>query len=436
MSALLDTVLDIAGLPAEEVPPEAGETARLSLYDWLICGLAGREEPLANKLRQLAAEEGGAPVASLFGGGKAPSRAAALVNGATSHALDYDDTHFAHVGHLSVGIYPAALAAGEETGASARDVTTAFLLGSETAIRVGVVLGAGHYNRGFHQTATAGAFGATVAAGRLFGLTRPEMRAALGLCATRASGLKSQFGTMGKPYNAGIAASNGIECAKLAKLGMTSCDDGLMGDQGFVATHCDAPGTERAPADRFLFGDISYKFHACCHGTHAMIEALLEALSGSEAPMESVTSVTLYTNPRWLKVCDIKAPGTGLEVKFSYAWLAGMVIEGRNTGAFETYSDDLAADPGLAAFAAKVEVIGDAGLTDMQAEGEITFADGRKLPFSHDLARRPSLEALTAKLRAKAEAVLGAGAVRIEPVFEKLAGMSAMDLGAIVRENG
>lgn len=68
------------------------------------------------------------------------------------------------------------------------------------------------------------------------------MRAAIGLCATRASGLKSQFGTMGKPYNAGIAASNGVECAALAQLGFTSADDGLTGPQGFVPTHTPDPG--------------------------------------------------------------------------------------------------------------------------------------------------------------------------------------------------
>lgn len=433
MSNLMDTVLDIAELPTKAFTPDAMAAARLSLFDWLICGLAGVEEPLADKLRQMVSGEGGVPAASILGGNKVPARAAALVNGATSHALDYDDTHFAHVGHLSVGIYPAALAAGEEVEASAEDVVAAFLLGSEAAIRIGMVLGSVHYNRGFHQTATAGAFGAAVAAGRLYDLTRFQMRAALGLCATRASGLKSQFGTMGKPYNAGIAASNGIECAKLAKLGMTSCDDGLMGDQGFIPTHSDDPGSEIAPAGAFLFGDISYKFHACCHGTHAMIEALIEAGPDLEGRMEEITSLTLRTNPRWLKVCNIPAPQTGLEVKFSYRWLAGMVLEGRNTGAFETYCDDLSSDPALSAFARKIEVIGDETLTDMQAEGELEFADGRKVAFSHDLARRPAPDVLAMKLRAKAEAVLGDGAHRIAPIMERLPDLSAADLGDIVR---
>ncbi|WP_346911023.1 hypothetical protein [uncultured Roseibium sp.] len=106
---------------------------------------------------------------------------------------------------------------------------------------------------------------------------------------------------------------------------------------------------------------------------------------------------------------------------------------GRNTGAFETYSDDLSSDPALSAFAQKVEVIGDDTLTDMQAEGEIGLADGRKVALSHDLARRPTPDALAMKLRAKAEAVLGDGAVRISPILERLSGLSAADLGDIVR---
>lgn len=82
---------------------------RLSLVDWLAVGIAGRNEPVARLTRAMVLDEGGAGQASLFGGGKAPLRSAALVNGAASHALDYDDTHFAHIGHPSVAVIPAAL---------------------------------------------------------------------------------------------------------------------------------------------------------------------------------------------------------------------------------------------------------------------------------------------------------------------------------------
>ena len=116
MTTLL-RILDLAALPAATIPAPARAMARFSLFDWLACGSAGVGEPLARILRDMMAGEGGRPVASIFGGTAAPARAAALVNGATSHALDYDDTHFGHVGHPSVAIYPAALAVAEEIDA-------------------------------------------------------------------------------------------------------------------------------------------------------------------------------------------------------------------------------------------------------------------------------------------------------------------------------
>lgn len=434
---MIDKLLDLAALPAAALPDSARQMARFSLFDWLVCGLAGVGEPVSAILRAQALEEGGAMRATLFGGGQVPARAAALVNGTVSHALDYDDTHFAHIGHLSVGILPAALAVGEETGAGAEAVADAFLIGAEAAIRIGLTLGPQHYNRGFHQTATAGAFGAAIAAGRLYGLTRPRMRAAIGLCATRASGLKSQFGTMGKPFNAGIAAANGVESAALARAGMTSADDGLMGPQGFVATHSNAPVLagvwDALPPATFLFEDIKYKLHACCHGTHAMIEALMAHLRHSPQDASQVASLVLRTSPRWLSVCDIKAPRTGLEVKFSYAWLAAMVLTGKATSRDDSYTDALAVDPALAALARRVTVLGEPGLSEMQARITLTLADGQSRSLSHDLAARLPPATLETSLRTKARGLLGEG--RAEQVWQavsSLATLRARDLGQII----
>ena len=432
----LARILDLAALPAGSIPVAARALARFSLFDWLVCGSAGVAEPLAGILRGMVADEGGRPIASVFGGASAPARAAALVNGATSHALDFDDTHFAHVGHPSVAIYPAALAVGEAMDAPAAAVADAFLIGAEASVRIGLNLGHAHYYRGFHQTATAGAFGATVAAGRLYGLNRDQMRLAIGLCATRASGLKSQFGTMGKPYNAGIAAANGVECAALARAGFTSADDGLEGPQGFIPTHADAPDAAAAwqnpPPGTFLFEDIKYKLHACCHGTHAMIEALAAVRHARNIAPGQVAAIALRTNPRWLTVCDIKAPRSGLEVKFSYNWLAGMVFAGIQTARDSAYTDALSVDPALASFAARISVSGDAGVTDMQAVGEITLADGQTLQFAHDLAARLPLVELERKLRDKAHGLLGVRAEAIWQVVAGLDGVTARDLGRLL----
>ena len=443
MSDLTEGLIALAGRSADIIPSRAVLFARLSLLDWMTCGIAGRNEPLAQKLRQLAQMEGGTGHSTIICGSAAPARMAALANGATSHALDYDDTHFAHVGHLSVGIYPAALAIAEQQDLSAADMMTAFLLGAEGAIRVGMALGRAHYNLGFHQTATAGAFGATLAAGRLLGLNDVQMRHALGLCGTRASGMTSQFGSMGKPYNAGIAAANGVECATLAHLGFTSADDGLLGHQGFVGAHIPSEartdadagagmqdaGMQDAGMDDYLFPDNKYKLHACCHGLHPMIEALLAAHQMSGVTFDDISAFTLETNPRWLAVCDIKAPRTGLEVKFSYNWLAGMTLRGDNTGDDRLYQDALAGDEELRAFANRITVIGNDALTDLQARGSLTMRDGSSLPIWFDLAEPLAEDVIIAKLRAKSDTIIGEASAAIWDLYPRLQDLGARDIG-------
>ncbi len=202
-----------------------------------------------------------------------------------------------------------------------------------------------------------------------------------------------------------------------------------MGAQGFVATHSDAPQPDVAPVGEWIFPAISYKFHACCHGTHAMIEGLRALLP--LAP-ETVAKITLRTNPRWLSVCNIAVPLTGLEVKFSYAWLAAMVLSGRDTGAFGSYGDAVAGEAALADIARRVEVSGDEGLSDMQAEGAVVLTDGTRLSFAYDLAHGPDPSETHERLIAKSRALLGNAASRLDPVLSD-AEMPAAQLGRYVR---
>ena len=432
-------ILELAALEAGRLSENARALATLSLFDWLVVGKAGAGEPVSALVRDLVAEEAGRPAASVFGSAvKVPVRAAALANGAISHALDYDDTHFAHVGHLSVGVYPAALAVGELVNAPAAAVRDAFLVGAEAACRIGVVLGRGHYERGFHQTATAGAFGATVAAARLLDLDRTRMQHALSLVSTRSSGLKSQFGTMGKPFNAGAAASNGVEAALLAARGFVSCDDGLGGPQGFIDTHAEtaheADAWRDPPPENFIFELNKYKLHACCHGTHAMLNALLDARRRHGFTVQDIEQIALRTNPRWLRVCDIKAPRTGLEAKFSYALLAGMALAGVDTAADRSYVDELCADPVLLGVAQRVSVAGDTSVGDTAAELTLTLRGGREVQVTHDLSAPIAREELTHGLRRKAAALLGAVAAdRLWAATDAIEAISARDLGELLR---
>ncbi|MCP9482078.1 MmgE/PrpD family protein [Shimia sp. CNT1-13L.2] len=392
-------------------PPEAPHATRhmmaLSLLDWVACGMAGAGEPVSRITRDMVSEEGGAAQAHMFGAsGKVPARAAALVNGATSHALDYDDTHFAHIGHPSVAVLPAALALAEKLGASGEDFLRSALIGVETSVRVGVWLGRDHYQTGFHQTGTAGAFGAAAAAAHLLGFDAAKVAATLGLTATRASGLKSQFGTMGKPYNAGLAAESGVEAALLVAKGFEPNPMALEAAQGFGPTHAGQAleGALDGLGEDWLFDSISHKFHACCHGLHAT----LEALAGMNRPApEDVERVAITTHPRWMTVCNQPDPTTGLGAKFSYRMVVAMSLTGHSTAALDSYSDTLCADPALVALRQRVEVTPDEDVSETEARLRLTLKDGTVLTAAHDLNAPMAMSDREARLKGKAAALIG-----------------------------
>lgn len=410
-SALTRRLAAFALAPVPETAAEALAVTRLSLMDWAAVSLAGLREPVARMVRAQVLEEGGTAQATVLGlPAKVPARAAALANGALSHALDYDDTHFAYVGHPSVAVFPAALAMGERQDASAADVVAAALVGMEAACRLGHWLGTGHYNHGFHQTATSGAFGAAVAAGRLLGLTGEEMAHALGLVATRASGLKSQFGTMGKPFNAGIAAANGVEAALLARRGFISRPDGIECVQGFAETHAgecrDADASLAGLGADYWFTAVQHKFHACCHGTHAVLDALVDLRDAPGVDVRRIERIALRVSPRWLRVCNIASPETGLEAKFSYRLTSAMVLAGLDTGALDVFSEGHCARPDLVALRNRVEVAGDAAVSDTAGIVTLHFDDGTVREGSADLDAPMLLEARRDRIKAKVRALL------------------------------
>ena len=382
----------------------------MSILDWCGVAYAAKKEPVSKIVSEMVKEENGVNQARLITTGhRVSSRGAALANGATGHALDYDDTHFLFVGHPTASALPTALALGEELGSSLEELLLAYMTGVEVSTRIGHILGYSHYNSGFHQTATTGSFGSTIVASKLLNLSEDETINALGLVSTRASGIKSQFGTMGKPYHAGMAASNGIEAAKLSKLGFVSREDGMECDQGFFLTHgwdkkLPNRAVENLGAD-FLFPEIKYKFHACCHGLHSFLEALEELKQENNFNPDTIEEIAIETNPSWLKVCNIEKPKTGLEAKFSYKLTAAMSIYGKDTADLDTYCDEICFDDNMNGIRDRVKVIPNDKLTNTQSL--ISIKDGTKdIANKHDLSDKIDQKILETKILNKSVSLL------------------------------
>src|SRR5277367_484498 len=376
-----------AVLEYEELPSEAHELARQCILDYFGVAVAGARDELVRLLLDELAEAGGAPQASVIGHQtRLPALSAALVNGAAGHALDYDDLNMAMPGHPSVAILPGLLALAELRRSSGREVITAFVAGYETACRIGAALQPGHYDLGFHSTGTVGAFGAAAACARLLGLDAEATAMALGIAGTQAAGLKSQFGTMCKPFHAGKAAQNGLLAARLAARGFSSRPDLVECVQGFAATHAPEFSPEKTlsePQHGFhIFANL-FKYHAACYMTHAPIECGRQLREQGVAPAD-IAAITLSLHHATDKVCNIPAPTDGLEAKFSLRQTVAMALSGVDTASLGAYSVATATDPVLMRLRERVSFDFREDYPEAGAEIEIELKDGRKASAKFD----------------------------------------------------
>lgn len=321
-----------------------------AILDWAGVTVAAADDPLTNLLIKEALEESGTGQSKVVGRAERLSPgAAARVMGAASHALDFDDINKRMRGHPSVAILPALLAAGEG------DVADAFVTATEVACALGEMLGAAHYEHGFHTTSTVGIVAASAAVCRLRGADHDTTARALSLAATQASGLRAMFGTMAKPLHAGLAAERGLRAAQWAMAGMTAPTDGIEHPQGFgpVLSAAFAAQPIRAqPAAPFAIEENVFKHHAACYYTHSAMEAA--HILGKGLKVQDIMGVTIGLQEPLLTVCDIAAPKTGLEVKFSVRHLVAMALLGRDTTDPRAFTDELAGDPEIAALRSRI----------------------------------------------------------------------------------
>ncbi|MGI9322729.1 MAG: MmgE/PrpD family protein [Pseudomonadales bacterium] len=355
---------EYGSLTYEDLPPDVIKVANQCILDWFGCALAGSAEPLAQLLREEFGHRQG-KCAVIGAKLSLEARTAALLNGASGHALDYDDTGASVGCHSTAPVFPAALAVAEEIGTSGKALITAFVVGVEMQGRVHQAMGSNHYGLGWHTTATYGTFGATAAAAHLLGLDAEAFGRAWGLAASHASGVKANFGTMTKPYHAGFAAEKGINCASLARRGFTANPDAVSGNQGFIQAASNGKSVQASGGDWLILGTL-FKYHAACHLTHAAIESVCQ-LRAKLAPAD-LSALTITVHPLLLDVCGIEEPKTGLEGKFSLRGTAALALAGFDTADPNAFVDETIGSAQIQELIGKVTVATDKSLASMQAQ--------------------------------------------------------------------
>jgi 2-methylcitrate dehydratase PrpD len=238
--------------------------------------------------------------------------------GTCASLLDFDDYHEFSEVHPGPTVAPAALFAGAAADVSLETTLTAFAMGAEVALRVGSAVAPGHYEAGWHATATCGAFGAATAAAVALQLDAGGVLAALGLVLGRTAGTRAAFGTDLKPLHAGSAAESGLCAALLAAAGFKGPAEPLFDPIGFAPTHSKTQMPERlldGLGERWLLAEVGIKAYPCGIVTHGAVSAAVR-LAPVIADLEAVDSVVVTLAPHSANV-DRPTPDTPVAARMS-----------------------------------------------------------------------------------------------------------------------
>lgn len=341
----------VAHLTYEALPDEALRIGKRCILDGLGLILAGSFEKCTRVLIKFCEDTGRNKGSSVLGANpvqlSAPS--AALINGTAGHAMDWDDSQlsispdriYGLLTHPTIPPLTASLAVSEEIGqVSGKKFITAFLAGFEVECKIAEAINPDHYKKGFHSSGTVGTFGAAIAAAKLLGLNERQIRHTIGISASMASGIRTNFGTMTKPLHVGRAAGNGVTAAILAKNGFEANTDALDGPWGFFSVLGRGVDVDKISGclgspHTIVDPGVSIKPYPCGILTHPSMDAMLAIVTERDIQPDDIKEIVLYAGSNILNPIRYQTAHDELEAKFCMPFLLAAIIRSRKAGVNE-----------------------------------------------------------------------------------------------------
>jgi 2-methylcitrate dehydratase PrpD len=385
----------VSRLAYEAIPREVRERIKLLILDSLGCALYGAHLEWCRILQRTLGALDGDSACGVWGTSQRLSAPhATLVNGTQVQGFELDDMHRQGLLHVGAVVLPALLAVAElRRGMSGREFLCAAVAGYEIGPRVGLCMGQEHLGQGWHSGATLGVFSAGAGAARGLKLDAGKTVHALGIAGTQAAGLMAaQYGAMVKRMHAGRASQSGLYAALLAEAGFTGIVNVLESEYGGFCT------TFSRSQDRFRlaeltagFGEVwqtmgvGLKFYSCVGSNHTTLDALRDMQKERAFRAGDVKKITVHGSQVTVDHAGWKYRPEGLaSAQMNLAFcVATLLLEGECF--VDQFGDAVVADPGRMAFAEKVEVRPDAGISAKGARYrhmvrvEVLLNDGSRL---------------------------------------------------------
>ncbi len=378
---------------------------RLAFTDWMACACAGSGERAAQAVRA-AGDDLLTDVAFAATAG---------------HVLDFDDTFSDGVAHVSAACAPAALVLAAHLGVSLGAALGAYAEGYEAMAAVAAASHPALYDAGWHPTAVCGPIGAAVAAARLLDLPDGQRDSAIAVSLLRAGGTRGAFGSDGKAIQVGLAAAAGVQAALLARAGATvdpRAVHGPLGFEGVLGARWPGDGADagRAIAHNWI------KLYPSCLGTHAPIDAALEARERGDRLDGQRVEVVVH--PRARQAAHLDAVSDGLSAKFSIPYCVAHTLVHGPPGV----RDFAGVDAAVSERSRLVSVTVDDSLQEFGAVLVVAGVERWRVPGPRGAPERPlaaaelaakitdlaggRLDGVLADLEAPAEVALGAAGLR------------------------
>lgn len=332
------------------------QASRRSWYDTLATTAAGMAENCSRAALRACENQDGRALSAAD---------AALVLGAASHALDYDDVCMLATCHPSappisalLGLLPQLIR--ERPAMMLGDLLAAHLIGTETMLRLGAWLGFRHYALGFHATGTLGAVGSAAALAHALQLPAKTAHAALSIAASSACGLRANFGSDVKPLHVGLAASAGVRASLLARAGIEASNDVWQAngfELAFNGGEAVSPLVWNADIDwAIMQPGFELKRYPSCYLSHRLIAGILAIRARQpEAVRSQSVEIDIEVAHNGLAALKHPQPQTGLQGKFSGPYCAAAAWVNGDVG-LATFSDIAVQRPAVRAVMQRVQL--------------------------------------------------------------------------------